>query len=270
MLLDGPAGWGECSPLPGYPCDPARAFAAAAEAACTGFPAPRRDRVRVNALVAGPDLDPAAVEGFDAVKVKIRSPGDVELVARVRDAVGARTEIRVDPNGAFDVETAVEVIARLDRLGVALVEQPVGSLEELAEVRRRARVPIAADESVRDVGDARRLRALAAADAVVLKVQPLGGVRAALAVAEEAGVPAIPTSMMETSVGLAAGLALACALPDVPFACGLATAMLLDADVTTDRLLPRGGAITLRRVIPDRALLARYAVASPSSQAMSS
>jgi o-succinylbenzoate synthase len=269
-LLEGPAGWGECSPFGGYPCDPARALEAAREAACVGFPDAQRERVIVNALVTGPNIDAAALREFGAVKVKLRSPGDVRLVARVREVVGPRVEVRVDANGAFDVDTAVAVIARLEPLDVALVEQPVAHLDDLARVRRRARIPLAADESIRGVDDARRLRAIGAADAVVLKVQPLGGVRRALAVAEEAAVPAIPTSMMETSVGLAAGLALACALPEVPFACGLATAALLDEDVTSDRLLPRRGVLTRRVVAPDRALLERYAVASPSIQATSS
>jgi O-succinylbenzoate synthase len=270
QLLEGPAGWGECSPFSDYPCDPARAWAAAEEAACTGFPAARRGSVRLNALVPGPDVDAAALAGFDAVKVKMRSPDDVRLVARVRDVVGARVEVRVDANGVFDVETAVDVVAQLRSLDVALVEQPVATLDELAALRRRVSVPVAADESVRDVADARRLRELAAADAVVLKVQPLGGVRPALAVAEEAGVPAIPTSMMETSVGLAAGLALACSLPEVPLACGLATAALLDEDVTSEPLVPRDGWLVRRLVIPDPDRLDRYAAASPSSHAISS
>jgi o-succinylbenzoate synthase len=269
-LLEGPAGWGECSPLPGYPCDPARALEAATEAACIGFPTAQRDSVRVNALVTGQEFDATGLADFSAVKVKVRSPGDVRLVARVREIVGPRVELRVDANGAFDLDTALDVIAQLESLDVALVEQPVARLDDLARVRRRARIPLAADECIRGIDDARRLRALGAADAVVLKVQPLGGVRPALAVAEEAGVPAIPTSMMETSVGLAAGLALACALPEVPFACGLATAASLDEDVTPDRLLPHRGVLTRRVVTPDRTLLERYAVASPSIQAISS
>ena len=112
-------------------------------------------------------------------------------------------------------------------------------------------MPIAADECVRSVADARRLRALDAADAIVVKQQPLGGVRAAITVIEESGVPAIVTSMMETSVGLAAGLALAACLPDLPYACGLATAGLLAADVTSEPLLPDGGVLRVRTVVPD-------------------
>jgi O-succinylbenzoate synthase len=261
-LLEGPAGWGECSPFDGYPCDPAAARRAAEEAAIEGWPTPRRDRVAVNALVRGRGFDPAALTGFPAVKVKVQTPDDVRLVAEVRDAVGPGVALRVDANGAWDLETAIVLIAQLAALDVELVEQPVASLEDLARLRRKVAVPLAADECVRTVDDARRLHALDAADAVVLKVQPLGGVRAALAVADAAAVPAIPTSMMETSVGLAAGLALAAALPELPYACGLATAGMLAGDVTHHPLVAEHGVLRVRAVSPDADLLVRYAVSS--------
>ena len=94
---------------------------------------------------------------------------------------------------------------------------------------------------------------------IVLKQQPLGGVRAALAVAEAAGVPAVVSSMMETSVGIAAGVALAAALPELPYACGLATLGALPGDVTLDPLVPVDGVLPVRAVVPDPDLLARYA-----------
>jgi O-succinylbenzoate synthase len=176
--------------------------------------------------------------------------------------VGPAVALRVDANGAWDLDTAVARLGALSRYGIELAEQPVASIEDLAHVRRRVAVPVAADECVRSVADAQRVRALDAADAVVLKVQPLGGVRAALEVAEAAGLPAIPTSMMETSVGIAAGLALAAALDDLPYACGLATAALLPADVTREPLAPSvDGRMRVRLVVPDADLLARYAEA---------
>ena len=94
---------------------------------------------------------------------------------------------------------------------------------------------------------------------IVLKQQPLGGVRAALQVAEAAGVPAVVSSMMETSVGIAAGVALAAALPELPYACGLATASMLAGDVTFDPMVPVDGVLAVRRVEADLELLARYA-----------
>jgi O-succinylbenzoate synthase len=178
----------------------------------------------------------------------------------VRAAVGPATALRVDANGVWDVETAVSMIERLESYDLELVEQPVATIDDLARVRQRVAVPIAADECVRSVDDARRLRALRAADAIVLKQQPLGGVRAAMAVAEEAAVPAIVSSMMETSVGLAAGLALAAALPELPYACGLATLAYVDGDVVRDPLVPEDGVLRVRNVVPDPELIERYRV----------
>jgi len=254
LLIQGPAGWGECSPLPGYPCSYERARAAAEEAAFAGWPAPVRATVAVNALVATvEEAVAAAAAGYRCLKVK-----DPHLVAAVRDAVGPRIALRLDANGAWGVDEAVDAISRLAPYDLEYVEQPVASLDDLGRVRRRVNTPIAADECVRTVDDARRLDA----DLLVLKVQPLGGVRAALTIAEAAGVPAVVTSMMETSVGLAAGLALAAALPELPFACGLGTATALAADVVTDPLAPADGRLAVRRPVPDPALLDRYRVAA--------
>ena len=256
-LVEGAADWGECSPLPGYPSDPERCRAAADEAAQEGFPPRRRDSVPVNALVDGPFLV-QHVRGFPAVKVKVRDATGVALVRAVRDAVGAHVGLRVDANGAWDVDTAVAMITRLAAFDLEFVEQPCATIAELAAVRRRVDVPIAADECIRSLADARELRALDAADVIVLKQQPLGGVRAALAVAEAAGVPAVVSSMMETSVGIAAGVALAAAFPELPFACGLATLAALPGDVTHTPLAPVDGALAVRTVAPDADLLARY------------
>ena len=267
-LVEGPAGWGEYSPLPGYACDPGRCEAAAREAAVVGWPAGVRAEVPVNALV--PAVDPetaaafttdAAAAGMTTVKVKVGGgpvAGDADRVAAVRAALGRAGRIRLDANGAWDVDTAVAALDRLAGFDLELVEQPVADLEDLARVRRRVAVPVAADESVRTLDGARRLAALDAADAVVVKVQPLGGVRAALEVVGAAGVPAIVSSLYETSIGLAAGLALAAALPELPYACGLGTGALLAGDVVADPLVPERGVLAVRRPEPDPALLARW------------
>ena len=261
-LVAGPAGWGESSPLPGYTCEPEASRRAAEEAACDGWPPPRRDVVPVNALVDEVPVEPAALAGFSAVKVKVgrRNPeDDVALVAAVRDAIQPGVALRVDANGAWDLDTAAAMVHRLARWNLELVEQPVAGLEDLARLRRRVDVALAADECVRSVDDARCLAALDAADAVVLKVQPLGGVRAALDVADVAGVPALVTSMRETSIGIAAGLALAAALPELPYACGLA-ARMSGGDVVAEPLAPVDGRLRVRRVAPDPELLGRYEV----------
>jgi len=122
-LLEGPAGWGECSPLPGYPSDPASCRAAAEEAARDGFPPARRTSIPVNALVDGPFLV-HDVRGYPAVKVKVRDAAGLALVRAVRDAVGPNVGVRVDANGAWDVDTAVSMIAKLARFDLEYVEQP--------------------------------------------------------------------------------------------------------------------------------------------------
>jgi O-succinylbenzoate synthase len=269
-LIEGPAGWGEFSPLPGYACDPGACEEAVKEAAFTGWPRPVRSEVPVNGLVpavAAASAEALAAEalaaGVTTLKVKVGGgdpSADVDRVAAVRAALGAAGRIRLDANGAWDVDAAVAMIRRLTRFGLELVEQPVADLAGLAGVRRRVAVPVAADESVRRLGDARRLAALDAADAVVVKVQTLGGVRAALRIVEAAGVPAIVSSLYETSVGLAAGLALAAVLPELPYACGLGTGTLLAGDVVADPLIPRCGVLAVRRPEPDPALLDRWAV----------
>jgi o-succinylbenzoate synthase len=255
-LVEGPAGWGEWSPLPTWSREEvAAAEAAAEEAAGTPFPPPCREAVAVNTMV--PRVAPAvaarlAVEaGCSTVKVKVGDGDGEARVAAVRAALGPRARLRLDANGAWDVATAETALRRLAVHGIELVEDPVATLEELAALRRRSPVPVAAEGSIRTVADARRLRALDAADAVVLKPQRIGGVRAALAAARAAGVPAIASSALETSVGLAAVLALAAALPPSPYAHGVGTATLLVEDVTRDPLLPVRGRLLPRRVVPD-------------------
>ena len=157
----------------------------------------------------------------DREKVKVAEPGqspaeDEARVEAVRDALGPSGRIRVDANGGWDVDAAVAAIGRLDRAagGLEYVEQPCASVEDLAAVRRAVGVPIAADESIRRAADPYRVRDLEAADVAVLKVQPLGGVRACLRIAEDIGLPVVVSSALETSVGIAAGVALAAALPE--------------------------------------------------------
>ncbi len=269
VLLHGPAGWGEFSPFPEYgPVYASRWLDAAREAAVDGFPPALRTHIPVNTTVpaiGAPDAyDLVAASGCTTAKVKVAESGqmladDVERVAAVREALGPDGHVRVDANGAWDVETAVMAIARLNRHELEYVEQPCRTMDELREVRRRVDVPIAADESIRTADDPITAARTGAADVLVLKVQPLGGVRRALEVAEAAAVPVVVSSALETSVGLAAGLAFAAALPDLPYACGLGTGTLLSADVVLDPLVPVDGHIAVRRPEPDAALLVQHA-----------
>ena len=175
----------------------------------------------------------------------------------MRDALGPAGKLRVDANGAWDVETASRMITALDRFDLEYVEQPCADLHQMASLRRRVNVPLAADESIRTAADPLRVAGLEAADLVVLKVQPLGGVWPALRVAEQAGLPAVVSSALETSVGIAAGVALAAALPELPYACGLATVALLADDVVAEPLVPRDGYLPVRRPPVDEQRLAR-------------
>lgn len=278
VLVEGAAGWGEFSPFPDYGPEVTRWWwACAQEAAEQGFPRPVRERVPINAIV--PVVDPGrahamvVASGCRTAKVKVAEPGvplaaDEARLEAVRDAIGSRGLIRVDANGAWEVDEAVGAIRRLDRAaaGLEYVEQPCATLPEMARLRRRVDVPLAADESVRTAEDPLRVAGLEAADIVVVKVQPLGGVRRALQVVEASGLDAVVSSAVETSVGLAAGLALAAALPNLPYACGLGTLQLMEGDVVSDGLVPRDGHIAVRAVAPDEDLLARWSASDPEAE----
>lgn len=251
-LIEGPAGWGECSPLASWnDSERAAAERSALEAATLPFPAVVRDRVAVNAMIPrlAPDVSAALalLSGCATIKVKVGDQRSIDRVAAVRSACGPQVKIRVDANGAWDVETAIRMLSHLAVYDIELAEDPVASLEELVALRGRAGMPVAAESCIRTTADAQRLHQLEAADAIVLKPQRIGGVREALRAAEASGVPAIASSALETSVGLAAVVALASSLPDAPFAHGVGTAALLESDVVDDPLTPIDGWLSLRR-----------------------
>ncbi len=267
-LIEGPAGWGEFSPFPEYgPRESARWLASAIESATVPWPEPVRDRIPVNVTVpaVGPERARQIVAGSGCrtAKVKVAEKGraeseDAERVAAVRDALGPGGRIRVDANGGWSVAAAARMLRRLGAYSLEYAEQPCATLEELAELRRLVDIPVAADESIRKAEDPLRVRAAGAADIVMVKAQPLGGVRAALRVADACGLPVVVSSAVDTSVGLAAGLALAAALPELPYACGLATMSLLAGDVTAAPLAESGGELPVRRPAVDPAELARW------------
>jgi O-succinylbenzoate synthase len=283
MLIEGPAGWGEFCPFREYDDREAAGWLATAiEAATLGWPEPVRDRVPINCTVpaVGPERahEIVSASGCATAKVKVAdhpaSLGeDLARVEAVRDALGPQGAIRVDANGLWDVDTAVAVIPQLDRAasGLQYVEQPCRTIDELATVRRKVTVPIAADESIRRAEDPLRVAVAGAADIAVVKCTPLGGVRRSLQVAEAAGLPCVVSSALETSVGLAAQLALAGALPELDFACGLGTLSLLRGDVvtSTESLRPIDGYLPVPRTapIPDPALLDTYALDDPEQVA---
>jgi o-succinylbenzoate synthase len=278
MLLRGPAGWAEFSPFPEYgPQESARWLAAAIEAGWQGWPAPRRDAVPVNATVpAVPAADVGRVlDSFGevpAVKVKVAEAGQAldDDVARVAEVRRLRPDaaLRIDANQAWDHDAALAALLRLAEFDLEYAEQPVAGIDGLARLREAlhaAGTPlrIAADESVRKETDPLAVARAGAADLVVVKVQPLGGVRRALAIVEAAGLDAVVSSALDTSVGIAGGVALAACLPRLPHACGLGTVALFREDVVVPPWLPgmpgadAGHLAPLGRPVPEAAALAR-------------
>lgn len=266
-LVRGPVGWAEFAPFLEYADhESSRWLAAAVEAAWHGWPAPVRADVPVNATVpAVAAAEVAAVldrfDGCTTAKVKVAQRGqrlsdDLDRVAAVRERLGPTGRIRVDANGAWSLDDAVSALTALAAYRLEYAEQPCAEVADLARLRVRlaalgVELPIAADESIRRAEDPLRVAREEAADLVVVKVAPLGGVRRALHVVAECGLPAVVSSALDTSIGMSAGVALAAALPELPYACGLGTVELLAGDVVGRSLRPRGGHIAVPTAAPE-------------------
>ncbi len=278
VLIHGPSGWGEWAPFPEYGDDVAAVWLAGAlEAAFGAWPVAVRDRIPVNAIIPGTDahdayaMTCAAVRetGCTTVKVKVGERGaglstvthDVARVSAVHAALvdcDVHGAIRVDANAVWTVDEATEALTLLDDAagGLDYAEQPCATLAELAALRTRVPVRIAADESIRTADDPMRAAAEGAVDLIVVKATPLGGVRRALDVVAAAGVPCVVSGALDSAVGLAAGIALAAALPNLEGACGLGTGALLAADVVLTPLVPTDGSLPVGRIAPDADALA--------------
>ncbi|WGW14106.1 o-succinylbenzoate synthase [Saxibacter everestensis] len=277
LLIRGPAGWGEFAPFLEYDdAESSRWLSAAVEASWHGWPVPLRQSIPVNATVpAVPAHQVPAVlarfPGARTAKVKVAERGqrlsdDVNRVAAVREVLGDDAGVRVDANGGWNMDQAIEALVALAPYRLEYAEQPVMPVDELARVRRELvrrgiDLPIAADESIRKADDPLRVAELEAADIVIIKVAPLGGVRNALRIAEECGLPAVVSSALDTSVGIRAGIALAAALPHLDYACGLGTVSLLDGDVADPSLVVRNGALPVGELGVKEDLLERFAAA---------
>lgn len=272
MVWQGPAGWAEWSPFEDYATEQIVPWLRAArEMAVQPWPTPVRDRIPVNCTI--PVVQPqvahrlAQDSGCNTAKIKVAEPGqspgdDLARVAAVRTALGSQGRIRVDANGGWDVDEAYQALRDLSAFDLEYAEQPCATTEELAVLRRRLRtsgpaVPIAADESIRRVEDPYRVAELEAADLAVLKVQPLGGVRACLEIADRIQLPVVVSSAVETSIGIRAGIALAAALPELPYACGLNTIRLLKDDLGRPPLVADGGSLPVADLVVDRVALTR-------------
>lgn len=279
-IFEAPVGPSEFSPFLEY-ADPEAAhwLAAALDFGWNEQPAPLRDRIEVNATI--PAVAPAEVAGIlttfpgcRTAKVKVAERGqsladDVARVREVRALMGPGARIRVDANTGWSVSEAVTALTALAQFDLDYAEQPCATVPELAAVREQlaalgAPVRIAADESVRKAADPLAVARAGAADLIIVKAQPLGGVSRALAIVREAGLPVIVSSALDTSVGIAMGAHLAAALPDglLAGACGLGTVALLDGDVTETPLIPDRGTIPVERPVLSAPLLDRYAASA--------
>jgi o-succinylbenzoate synthase len=272
MLLEGPQGWGEFSPFVGD--DAAAWLTAATEPGTVGWPDTVRGRIPVSVFV--PAVAPAAAHdlvtrsgcGTADVVVGERKDSLAEDAARleaVRDALGRAGAIRCIAKGEWDVDAGVAAVEQMLRAAgdIQYVQDPCPTLEQSAALRAKVDVRVAADVATH----------LAegpwtdAADVAVLRSGPLGGVRRALRVGERIGLPCVVSSSFETSVGLAAGLAVAGALQELPFACALGTRLLLSGDVVNAvrSLLPVDGCLPVAPMPPAPAAeaVARYALTDP-------
>jgi len=279
VVLRGPTGWTEFSPFVEYDDAEAAAWLRAAIDFGWAQHEPAADSVAVNATV--PAIAPDAVAGLLArypgcttAKVKVAEPGttvddDVARVAEVRRIMGADARVRVDANGLWTVDQAAVTLERLAPFDLQYAEQPCRTVPELAALRTRLSglgVPIAADESVRKAADPLAAARAGAADVLVVKAQPLGGITAARAIVAEAGLPCVVSSALDTSVGLGMGAFLAADAMSPGYAAGLGTAAMFESDVSGSPLLPVDGRVPVRRVEVSQELLARNA-ASPERTA---
>ena len=202
--------------------------------------------VRCNATLSA--ADPAtiaararewAARGFETYKVKVGMEGDVEQLAAVRDAVGPDARIRADANASWTVDQAADRLRRMEPL--ELIEQPVETLAEMAALRSRTSVRLAADESVVTPEDADA--AADVCDAATVKLAKVGGPRAAMRIAER--IPVYLSSALDGPVGIAAAGHVAQAIPDSGFAHGLATSLLFADTVATRECIVQDGHLQL-------------------------
>lgn len=273
-LLEGPAGWGEFAPFLEYePPEAAHWLASAIEAAYEPPPEIHRDRIPINATVPAVAAEQvpevlARFPGARTAKVKVAEPGQTlaDDVARVNAVRALVPTVRVDANGGWSVDEAAEATAALTADGpLEYVEQPCATVPELAALRGRVDVPIAADESIRKADDPLRVVREGAADVAVLKVAPLGGVARMLEIADQIAIPIVVSSALDSAVGIGRGLLAAAALPALPYACGLGTGGFFVDDVA-EAAPPVDGFLPVVPVTPDPARLSLLAAAPDRRQ----
>jgi O-succinylbenzoate synthase len=242
-LVKGSHGWGEFSPFLEYDdAESAPWLASAIEAATTPKPQLYRSSVAVNGTIPATNdkkvIDDliTSYSGAKTYKVKVGDnlSEDIVRLARIR-SLGRKVNIRIDVNGLWSVEQALtNLYAFYENIGpFEYVEQPCATLDELRELKSKIRIPlkIAVDEVIRKSADPFALDLQGAADIVMLKVQPLGGIKRAHAIAEHHKLPIVVSSALESAVGIKYGLELAASFKEMNFDCGLGTGSLLAVDV---------------------------------------
>lgn len=273
LLFEGPNGWAEWAPFTEYPDEEAALWLASAIDFAHGtLPKLHRDRIAINATL--PAVAPDQIQKilgrfgqFQTVKIKVAESGqslqdDLNRIIAVKEFY-PEAKLRLDANGGYSVEAALELANLLAENSIDLeyFEQPVASIAEMAEIKvqlNRVGIKVAADESVRKVSDPLAVAQANAADILVLKAAPLGGISRALEIAREAQLPVVISSALDSSVGLSMGAHLAAALDELQFDCGLATAALLAGDVTREPISPVDGFIEVRRVEVDTSKLETF------------
>jgi O-succinylbenzoate synthase len=260
-LFKGEYGWGEFSPFLEYGYEEsARWLASAIEAATKPRPQLFRNSVKVNGTIpATNDKDVinsliASYSGVKTFKVKVGDnlSEDIVRLARIR-SLGRDVKIRIDVNGLWSVKDALtNLYAFYEEVGpFEYVEQPCATIEELRELKASIHIPlkIAVDEVLRKAKDPFAIDLSGAADILMLKVQPLGGIARAHEIAQHHNLPVVVSSALESAVGINYGLALAASFEEMNFDCGLATASLLSADV--GHLPIVDGEIAIREIEPN-------------------
>ena len=277
MLFEGSHGWTEWSPFLEYEDEEAAVWLRAAlEFGFAPTPPLKTSAIGINATLAAVSPEQVAEQlsafgDFKTVKIKVAEPGqniehDLARIRKVHE-LHPHAKLRLDANGGFDVETAIELAKQLaiESIDLQYFEQPVKTIGELAEVKLKlARIGtrVAADESVRKVSDPLAVAQANAADVLVIKAQPLGGINSALEITRQANLPVTVSSALETSVGISMGLHLAAAIEVESFDAGLGTVALLADDVCDQPFIASDSRLEVKRAVPSETKLAKLAADS--------
>ena len=254
-LIQGEYGWGEFSPFLEYDdAESAPWLACAIGAATQPKPQIFRTEVAVNGTIPALN-DKEELErvvnsfpGVSTFKVKVGSNAseDIARINRLR-SLRPNAKIRLDANGLLSVEQAVSLLQLVG--DIEYIEQPCATIQELRELKKRIDVKIVGDEVLRKAKDPFAIDLTGAVDYLMLKVQPLGGIKRAHQLAQHHKLPVVVSSALESAVGINYGLILAASFEDMNFDCGLGTGSLLAKNVAQLPIVD--GKIQISDVVPN-------------------